>query len=392
MDTKQNLIILDKDEKIYDGIKEKFNEWNIYEYNIHYLKNLSELKEVKFSYLVIDEEYVSDFEQLKWLHSISGKCILLVDKLNHKYGGMSMMEGIELHYRHSPINSLSMKILGKNPLVRNKASENKKKIKNGKGKVVSVMSAAGGTGKSTIAINAGIHIAKKGKKVLLIDFSTFSSIPVKLKIKADNRGIDSVVSEIEREDERSVTKIIKEKLKENIHRFEMKEAHMDVIYSDSPLKSEKVDGKAVECLIEAAQVLGYDLIIIDTSDELNEKNIAVAELSDEILLCASSDIGVGWKLIKFKEILDHIQISHKCKLVINKYNRKAAFSCKQLSMELNLPWAGIIPFSNHIQYSDNHGVPIALSINGVNKNIKGISNEILPLFDKREMRSWKRYS
>lgn len=387
MNDKKKIIILDTNDIIFTKIEEKFKKWNFTEYTLEYYDKLNDLEKMNCEICIVNHNLLNeDVNELKKIQNISNLTILLVDELNSPIYGQAYLKGIQIHYRNSPINSLVFKIVNKNNLNKNKKSHIKSEEINRKNKIISFMSSTGGTGKSTIALNTALHLSNKEKKILFVDFSVFNDTAISLKLKNNNRGLDNLVSELDRMDKEESEINYKSLFSENIRKYKIKKYSLDVLYGDSPIKIEKISSEIIQIILEELLELEYDCIIIDTNSELSEKNLAIAELSDEIIICGVPDISSGWKLIKFKEILDHMQLSNKCKLIITKYSKKVEFSCKQLEMELNIPLIGVIPHDLEIQYLSNRGIPVALKNSKTNNYIRYIAHNLLPVFDSKEIK------
>lgn len=308
----------------------------------------------------------------------------MTENLNDSLADFAIINNYQVHYKNSPINSLIYKIIKEEYINNSIVKSNKEELKNSK-KIISLMSSMGGTGKTTLALNLACEYAKKDKKTLVIDFSTFSNIAISLKMKNKLEGLDNIISELNRTIEKGEEIDTKMLLKQNMLTYKANKVSFDIIYSDAPLKIEKINSKVIGKIFEGIKLLDHDVIIIDTSSELTERNLAIAELVDDIILCAIPDISCGWKLIKMKEIFDHIHVSSKCKMVINKYSKKSLFSCKELEKELQYKLIGVIPFSKPIQYYANVGTVIGTKNEKVNQYVRYMAHNILPIFEKKKL-------
>lgn len=388
MTQSNKITILDTDKTIFTEIEAKLNKWKLQGYTIEYYNKLSEIIHNKhLGVCVIDHRYFDGAEEeIKKIERISDRMILLVDDLNSPVSGHAYVRGLQVHFRDSPVNALLFKIANKTDIRLSKKNQQDSITSEQKNRVISFMSPTGGVGKSFLALNTALHLCNKGKNVLFIDFSVFNNTAITLKLKNDNKGLDNLVSELDRVDRQEQETNYQNLFSENIKKYKCKKGSMDVLYGDSPIKIEKLSADTIQTIFEGLTESDYDFIIVDTSSELSEKNLALAEISDDIVLCSSPDITSGWKLIKFKEILDHMQVSDKCKLVVNKYSKKVSFSCKQLEMELGIPLIGVLPFDLDIQYLSNCGLPIALQNSKTNTYLKYIANHFAPVFQQKEIK------
>jgi MinD-like ATPase involved in chromosome partitioning or flagellar assembly len=384
---KKKITILDTDDTLFTKMEEQFQKWNFQEYTIEKYHALDELKKNNLGICIIHLSLLNEIEMdVKRIQHQSDRIILLVDELNNPAYSQAYLKGIQVHYRNAPFNSLLFKIVNKNEIEVSKKGQSESEQIHTKNKIISFMSSTGGVGKSTLALNTALQLSDKGKKVLLIDFSVFSNTAISLKLKNDNKGLDNLISELDRLGHDEVETNYLNLFSENIKGYKIKKSSIDVLYGDSPIKLEKISSDMIQTIFEGLLELDYDFVIIDTSSELSEKNLAIAELSDDIILCGVPDIACGWKLIKLKEILDHMQLSTKCKLVINKYSKKVVFSCKQLELELNIPLIGVIPHDAEFQYLSNRGTPIALQSSKTNNYIKYLAHNLSPVFDAKEIK------
>lgn len=124
------------------------------------------------------------------------------------------------------------------------------------GKVISVFIRKGGSGKTTTAVNLASGLAKKGRKVLLVDLDTQANATVVLQALDDKKNICRVLS-----DEMTAKEAIK-----NVGEFDILPATTDLVNNEQELTI-KVNPNSfykVKSVLEPIKSL-YDYIIIDTA-------------------------------------------------------------------------------------------------------------------------------
>lgn len=146
-----------------------------------------------------------------------------------------------------------------------------------KGKIFTVTSVKGGSGKTTTALNlAGIY-SKMGKKVLVIDFDLYSSaIAASLNLE-----IDSDIYEL-------VVDLINNRF-DYIESYVLKYKDIDILAAPKdPRYASKINSKYLKIILARA-AMKYDIILIDTNHSLDEKNLVTLDSSDEILYVINND-------------------------------------------------------------------------------------------------------
>lgn len=135
--------------------------------------------------------------------------------------------------------------------------------------------------------------------------------------------------------------------------------HLHMLLSSSPIKMEKLSLNNTAALIETAKRENEQIIIIDTSPEICERNIACIEKADLILIPTLQDVTSGWKLIMFKEILDNLNIPRdRVGVIINRCSKHSGFHNQEFQIEVGYPIiAEIDDMSKLIQRFTNIGVP-----------------------------------
>ena len=124
------------------------------------------------------------------------------------------------------------------------------------GKIISVFIRKGGSGKTTTAINLASGLAKKGKKVLLVDLDTQANATLGLQAIDDTKNIGKVLS-----DKMPAKDAIK-----HLGEFDILPATTDLVDNEQELTI-KVNPNSfykVKSVLEPIKNL-YDYIIIDTA-------------------------------------------------------------------------------------------------------------------------------
>jgi cellulose biosynthesis protein BcsQ len=224
--------------------------------------------------------------------------------------------------------------------------------------VILLTSPQGGSGKSTLAVNMAIHYAKLNIKVLLMDLAGYGSLPSMLKIPIRGKGMSSLITAMEQSENKFETDQFNTYFRDAIIPHQDFDS-LHLMLSSSPLKMEKLSLQNTTLLLETAKNENYQIIIIDSSPELSERNIACIERADLILIPTLQDVTSGWKLILFKEILNNLNIPReRVSLIINRCNKYSGFHNQEFQQEVGYPIIyELDDLSKVIQRFANLGVP-----------------------------------
>lgn len=148
-----------------------------------------------------------------------------------------------------------------------------------KGKIITVTSVKGGTGKSTTLLNLAGTYSLMGKKVLIIDCDLYTgaiAATLNLEINSD------------------IYKLVDDLMN---NRFDYIENYV-LKYNDSidllaapkdPRYASKISSKYLKVILTRASTK-YDIILVDTNHALDEKNLVILDCSDEILYIINNDV------------------------------------------------------------------------------------------------------
>jgi len=147
------------------------------------------------------------------------------------------------------------------------------------GKIITVTSVKGGTGKTTTLLNlAGIY-SKMDKKVLMMDFDLYAgalAATLNLDITTD------------------IYKLVDDLMNNRfgyIENYTLKyNENIDLIAAPKdPRYASKINSKYLKVILTRAS-MKYDIILVDTNHALDEKNLTVLDNSDEILYVINNDV------------------------------------------------------------------------------------------------------
>lgn len=238
-------------------------------------------------------------------------------------------------------------------------------------KVITVFSTKGGVGKTTIAVNTAISIAKEtGDKVAIIDLDLqFGDIAVMLDIAPTKTIVDLI---------EDISNINSDILKEYTTQYLQ---GIDIL--PAPIKpeyAEYVNSSHIEKIIGIMKK-EYQYIVIDTPTSFDDVTLSALDISDKILFVSNMDL-VSIKNVRLGlDVMDSLNYSdQKVKLVINKGNQRYGIKFKDLQEAFKKEINAVIPEDNKtIITSINKGYPFMRHRkNGkIYKSIKGLASKII---------------
>ena len=219
------------------------------------------------------------------------------------------------------------------------------------GRVITVFSAKGGCGKTTVATNLAATLVADGtSRVCLVDLDlAFGDVAIALQL-VPARTITDAVSMAGTMDEQGVRSLITP----HGSGFDTLLAPLE------PGEAERIDVKVVSELVRVLRRM-YDYVVIDTPPAFSEHVLAAFDASDSYVLLATLDIPALKNLRLTLEMLDLLGYPRSSWLVVlNRSDSKVGLSTTEVERTLKVPIAVQIPSSRAVSASINRGVPIVL--------------------------------
>jgi pilus assembly protein CpaE len=219
------------------------------------------------------------------------------------------------------------------------------------GRVVTVFSAKGGCGKTTVATNLAAALAAGGAaRVCLVDLDlAFGDVAIALQL-VPARTITDSAAMVGTMDEQGVRSLI------TPH-----SPGLDTVLAPTePGQAERVDVKVVGELVRVLRRM-YDFVIIDTAPAFSEHVLAAFDAADCYVLLATLDIPALKNLRLTLEMLELLGYPQANWLVaLNRSDSKVGLGIDEVERTLRVPISAQIPSSRAVSASINKGVPLVL--------------------------------
>ena len=240
-----------------------------------------------------------------------------------------------------------------------------------KSRVITVFSTKGGVGKTTIASNLAVTIARTTKKkVALIDMDLqFGDIAIMLNVSAKNT-ISDLIKEFGQLDK----ELMEEYLVTHFSGVRVLPAPI------KPEYAEYITGNHVERIINILRET-YHYIIIDTSASFHESVLTSLDMSDRILLVSTLDLPTIKNVKAGIDVMDTLHYpAEKINIVLNKASEQYGIKYKDFENTLHHPIWSYVPEDNQtVITSANKGFPFVMTRmdTKVAKAVIDIGNEIV---------------
>jgi pilus assembly protein CpaE len=220
-----------------------------------------------------------------------------------------------------------------------------------RGKLITVFSAKGGCGKTTLATNLAAALADRGRReVCLVDLDlAFGDVAIALQLfpahtiadalpLADNLDPSAVASLLTPHSPGLTT----------------------LVAPIEPGTAESIPATLVASLLELLKQQ-FDFVVVDTPPAFDDHVLAAFDQSDLVALLATLDIPALKNLKLTLETLDLLNYPReRWRLVLNRADSKVGLALNEVEKTLKAPIAAQIPSSRDVPASINRGVPIVL--------------------------------
>jgi pilus assembly protein CpaE len=221
------------------------------------------------------------------------------------------------------------------------------------GRVVTIFSTKGGSGKSVTATNLGVVLAQRSDRpVVLIDgHLQFGDVAVMLKLQAQHTVVDAV-TQLENVDAELLRSLM------TVH----EPSGLLVLPAPvEPTFADQVSGQQMVRLVELVKSFAGH-VIIDTPAIFNEVVLSIIEVSDDIVLVAGLDIPniknvkIGLSTLSLLDVP-----TEKLHLILNRADSKVKLDVAEVERTLRVAAVAHIPSDVVVPISVNKGSPVVLS-------------------------------
>lgn len=221
----------------------------------------------------------------------------------------------------------------------------------GRGRLITVFSAKGGCGKTTLATNLAAALADRGRReVCLVDLDlAFGDVAIALQLFPAHTIADAVPL-ANSLDVSAVTSLL----------TPHSPGLTTLVAPIEPGTAESIPSTLVAGILTILKQQ-YDFVVVDTPPAFDDHVLAAFDQSDLVALLATLDIPALKNLKLTLETLDLLNYPReRWRLVLNRADSKVGLAINEVEKTLKAPIAAQIPSSRDVPASINRGVPIVL--------------------------------
>jgi pilus assembly protein CpaE len=240
-----------------------------------------------------------------------------------------------------------------------------------RGRIVTVFSPKGGTGKTVTSTNLACTFAKyEGKRTLLLDLDLqFGDAAIMLGIEPEKTIYDLVVAPGE---------LDSEKLAGYTTRHN---CGLDILPAPlRPEDAELVTEAKLARLLEVARE-SYDVIVVDTSPFFHGPMLATLDRTDELLLVAGLEVPTLKNVRLSLQTLELLAFpSNRIKVVLNRANSKVGMKPGEVEGALEVKVRFELPSDGKVPLAVNRGTPLVLADDKADysKAVRQMAKQLLP--------------
>jgi pilus assembly protein CpaE len=221
----------------------------------------------------------------------------------------------------------------------------------GRATIITVFSAKGGCGKTTVSTNLAAALAEGGRReVCVVDLDlAFGDVAIAMQLFPTHSISDAVALE-DTLDQSGVESLLTQ------HSSGLRVLSAPV----EPGLAENIPVTLVNRLLSIMKDM-FDYVIIDTPPAFTDQVLAAFDASDLAILLATLDIPALKNLKLSLETLELLNYpKEKLRLILNRADSKVGLDAGEVEKTLRAPISALIPSSRAVPAATNRGVPIVL--------------------------------
>ena len=220
------------------------------------------------------------------------------------------------------------------------------------GRVITVFSPKGGVGKTTVAVNLAVALARGGQhRVCIVDLDlAFGDVAITLQLIPQHTIAEAVGVE-----EHLDFSLLQTLLTRHEHGLAILAA------PTNPEGKDRIPPSLVRKVLKTLRS-NFDYIVVDTSPGFEDQVLQAFDETDECVLVATLDVPTVKNVKVAMETLDLLDLvrGHR-HLVLNRADDQVGLSVANVESILGMPISTTLPSSVAVPHATNHGRPIVLA-------------------------------
>jgi pilus assembly protein CpaE len=243
----------------------------------------------------------------------------------------------------------------------------------GKASVFTFLSAKGGSGCTTTAVNTAVALQQAHGDVVLVDFAPIGHAGLHLNLRPQFGVLDAL---------------------QNLHRMDVslldglmtptKDGLHLLAGSQQPYPSEPTPGELARLF--DLLVNHYRYVVVDVSSRLDPTTRLLSDLSNAVLMVAQTDVVSLWSAARIHNFLEEGTGRDRLRLVLNRYKKIPGFTDEDVEQVTNCKVLWKVPNAfQSISPAIEHGLPIVLQdTSEVSRSYRGLAETLAEAASKSD--------
>src|SRR5579862_450928 len=218
----------------------------------------------------------------------------------------------------------------------------------GKARIFTFLSAKGGAGATTAAVNTALSLQQAHGEVVIVDFAPVGHVQLHLNLRP-SFGVPDALENLHRLDT-SLLDGLMTTVKDGLHLL----AGPQQPYQSVPTPAELA--RLFDLLVNH-----YRYIVIDVSSRLDATTRLLSDLSNAVLMVAQTDVVSLWSAGRIQAYLEEGAGRNRLRMVLNRYKKIPGFTDDDVEHSTRCKVLWKVPNAFHaVSQAIDHGTPVVL--------------------------------